>query len=38
MYPCRMRVATRSPFSGHGDDVFERLAADKAVDVSGNIA
>jgi hypothetical protein len=25
------------PFSGHGDDVFERLAADKAVDVSGNI-
>ena len=28
----------KAKFSGRGDDVFKRLAADKAVDVSGNIA
>src|SRR4029077_9655099 len=29
---------TKPTFSGCHDDVFKRLAADKAVDVSGNIA
>jgi hypothetical protein len=28
----------RFNLSGRGDDVFTRLATDKAVDVSGNIA
>jgi len=35
---CPSSGSLRQRLSGRGDDVFQRLAADKAVDVSGNIA